>query len=131
MINIFLIFFINQSINNAIDWQYDPNDIWQYPEQTIILGTGDCEDYAIEKYYQLRNIGVSDDDMLISYKAINGGHVVLIVDGIVLDNMRDDLYEDDGNSVYQLNASGMYFQGIRHEIGGILPKWYAIVRGEM
>ncbi len=43
---------LNLAINRLIKYKAEPEgaDIWQKPADTLQLGTGDCEDYAILKY---------------------------------------------------------------------------------
>lgn len=43
---------------------YGINDYWATPEE-FIKNSGDCEDYAITKFYALRQLGLSPDNMRI------------------------------------------------------------------
>ena len=36
-------------------------DYWETPVEGLWKGAGDCEDYAIAKYFSLRHLGVSSD----------------------------------------------------------------------
>ncbi|BBN52020.1 hypothetical protein TRE132_01450 [Pseudomonas chlororaphis subsp. aurantiaca] len=50
------------------------------PVEALWKGAGDCEDYAIAKYFSLRHLGVSSDKLRITYvKALrqNRAHMVL------------------------------------------------------
>lgn len=42
-------------------------DYWATPYQFIASGGGDCEDYAIAKYFTLRVLGIAADQMSIAY----------------------------------------------------------------
>jgi predicted transglutaminase-like cysteine proteinase len=70
-------------------------DYWATPCE-FMKRSGDCEDYAISKYYALRNLGVPASQMRVA-AIINGitgnGHAVLVVyldgDAYVLDNLTN------------------------------------------
>lgn len=50
------------------------------PVEALWKGAGDCEDYAIAKYFSLRHLGVASDKLRITYvKALrlNRAHMVL------------------------------------------------------
>lgn len=70
---------------------------WTTPHEFLQKGSGDCEDYAITKYYALKALGVSANDMFITvvgYPDKNGMHAILVVldgdDYYVLDNLKKD-----------------------------------------
>lgn len=70
-------------------------DYWATPCE-FVTRSGDCEDYAIAKYFALRNLGVSPDIMRIAAvkDTIRGiGHAVLVVyngnEAYVLDNLSN------------------------------------------
>jgi predicted transglutaminase-like cysteine proteinase len=74
---------------------YGVNDYWATPGEFLRL-SGDCEDYSISKYYALRKLGFSVDDMrivLLKDTIRNIAHAVLAVklgdDSYILDNMSD------------------------------------------
>lgn len=74
---------------------YGVSDYWATPAE-FLKRSGDCEDYAITKYYALRNLGVPADKMrVVALKDTirNLGHAVLVVfvDGnaYVLDNLSN------------------------------------------
>lgn len=101
------------------------NDYWAAPFEFLSVGAGDCEDYAIAKYFSLRELGVPDDKLRITYvKLIRGGgkyeeaHMVLTyyhkpgATPIVLDNVDKRLKlaskRNDLRPVYSFNASGLW-----------------------
>ena len=70
---------------------------WAAPREFLTKGGGDCEDYAIAKYYALKALGVPFGDMFITvvgYPDKAGMHAVLVVldgaDYYVLDNLKKD-----------------------------------------
>jgi predicted transglutaminase-like cysteine proteinase len=70
-------------------------DYWATPRE-FIEKSGDCEDYAISKYYALRDLGVPADRLRIAAvkdTIRNMGHAVLIVymndDAYILDNLTN------------------------------------------
>ncbi len=72
--------------------QFKSDEYWQTPFEFLTNRGGDCEDYAITKYYLLREMGYKDADLkiVILKTQDGGGHAVLIVrDGdrwLLLDN---------------------------------------------
>lgn len=55
---------------DLLHWKH--KDYWASPIEFLGTGAGDCEDYAIAKYYALREIGVPSEKLKISYvKLIN------------------------------------------------------------
>ena len=74
---------------------YGVSDYWATPGEFLKL-SGDCEDYSITKYYALRKLGFSIDDMrivLLKDNIRNIAHAVLAVklndDTYILDNVSD------------------------------------------
>ena len=75
----------NVYVNKLIIYKMDPVDNWQTPNETLELGAGDCEDYAILKQ-SLIGEGTVYLVYLMGVKP-NPYHAVLITDdGYVLDN---------------------------------------------
>jgi len=98
---------INGQINQAIRYvsdlqQHGIADVWSSPLETLAAGSGDCEDYVIEKFAVLRDVGLPEKDLrvvLVRDKAVDQDHAVLAVrlEGrwLVLDNRRSGLLEAD------------------------------------
>jgi predicted transglutaminase-like cysteine proteinase len=124
-----LIISTNISVNSNINYVDDKIDYWQSPSETIKLKTGDCEDYAILKYFELLKKGIPDNDMRIAYTITeSGGHMVLVVNKYVLDNMTDAIYmTDDIEIIYSFNSSAIYFNNREYKLKKLLPKWSAIL----
>lgn len=63
---------------------YCAGEYWATPLQTERLGKGDCEDFAIIKYYVLRELGVPANKMFVAAVGYDGAdhinHATLIVD---------------------------------------------------
>lgn len=100
-------------------------DYWATPFEFMGVGAGDCEDYAIAKYFSLIKLGVPDEKLRItyvSYKKVNSkfeqAHMVLTyyhkvgVEPVVLDNINKTLQvaskRPDLIPVYSFNASGLW-----------------------
>lgn len=63
------------------------NDYWETPYEFMEI-SGDCEDYAISKYYSLRAIGIEADRMRIMIvQDLNLGGIIHAILGV---------YDDDG-----------------------------------
>jgi predicted transglutaminase-like cysteine proteinase len=91
---------INRAINLAVRpvsdlALYGTADRWAAPLDTLTLGAGDCEDYAIAKYFDLQLADVPEHDLrllIVHDLRVHQDHAVLAVrqDGhwLILDNRR-------------------------------------------
>ena len=123
---------VNESLNRIINWQEDQkiwgvSDYWSTPLETIGKKAGDCEDFAIIKYFSLLNLGVPINQLRLVYvKAKNGNgtssdelaHMVLAYypspdsEPLILDNMLSDIKpagrRPDLVPVFSFNGQGIY-----------------------
>lgn len=100
-------------------------DYWASPFEFMGVGAGDCEDFAIAKYFALRALGVPDKKLKITYvkllhkaKNYEEAHMVLnyyhkpTSTPIVLDNAVKSLKlatkRKDLKPIYSFNASGLW-----------------------
>ncbi|PCJ46660.1 MAG: sulfate adenylyltransferase [Moraxellaceae bacterium] len=113
--------FFNQVrfLSDDIHWQQ--LDYWATPLELLATNGGDCEDFAIAKYFSLKWLGVPVNKMRLTYvKAIelNQAHMVLTYheslgdEPIVLDNLIDDILpasqRSDLTPVYSFNGDGLW-----------------------
>jgi len=127
--------FFNQQVEFVSDsFLWGKEDYWATPLEFLAKGAGDCEDYSIAKYFTLRQLGVSDEKMRITYvKALelNQAHMVLTyfptprAIPLVLDNLipaiKPALKRKDLLPVYSFNGSGLWLAKVRgngKRIGG-------------
>lgn len=96
---------VNRFVNEHIQYKKEPpgEDYWQSPLESSFLGTGDCEDYAIYKFYLLWMLGAQGGQLrLLHNQVLQNGipswHMVLLVynpkyplESLVLDNITDDI----------------------------------------
>ncbi len=73
---------------------YGSTEYWASPQEFMTNRSGDCEDYAITKYYALQYMGWNRDDLWLVFlkdKIRGGGHAVLVAEcdkgQFVLDNL--------------------------------------------
>lgn len=60
--------------------KYNVDDHWSTPKEFIIEGRGDCEDYAISKYFMLKENGIPKDKLFLTVVKVKGAtnyHMVL------------------------------------------------------
>lgn len=104
-------------------------DYWASPLESLGKGAGDCEDYAIGKYFTLTSLGVPDARLRMVYVrasipgAPNGfiAHMVLAyyptpdAEPLVLDNLQPVIRRagerPDLSPVFSFNAEGLW-QGV-------------------
>ena len=117
--------FFNRQLRFVDDNQnWRQNDYWATPIEALVKGAGDCEDYAIGKYFTLRRLGVPSEKLRITYvKALNynQAHMVLTYYSspsaipLVLDNLIGEIrpasQRKDLLPVYAFNAEGLYLPG--------------------
>jgi predicted transglutaminase-like cysteine proteinase len=117
--------FFNQQLNFQDDTRiWRQTDYWATPVEALIKGAADCEDYALAKYFSLRQLGIPSEKLRITYvKALtqNQAHMVLTfyssptADPLVLDNLISDIrpasQRKDLLPVYAFNAEGLYLPG--------------------
>lgn len=101
------------------------NDYWAAPFEFMGTGAGDCEDYAIAKYYSLIKLGIPEHKLRITYVKLlrkrtkyEEAHMVLTYyhkknsTPIVLDNVNKKLQlaskRKDLKPIYSFNANGLW-----------------------
>ena len=120
---------VNQFFNRQLRYAEDIDlwhevDYWATPIQSLIKGAGDCEDYAIAKYFSLRRLGIPAEKLRITYvKALrqNRAHMVLTYYSspdampLVLDSLIDAIkpasQRTDLLPVYAFNGEGLWLTG--------------------
>ncbi|WP_409279568.1 cysteine protease LapG [Pseudomonas defluvii] len=122
---------VNQFFNRQLRYEEDIDlwrevDYWATPIQSLIKGAGDCEDYAIAKYFSLRRLGIPSEKLRITYvKALrqNRAHMVLTYYSnpdampLVLDSLIDAIkpasQRADLLPVYAFNGEGLWLAGAK------------------
>jgi len=141
---------VNAFFNRRIRFEDDSKawgqaDYWATPLETIGLGAGDCEDFAIGKYFTLKEIGIPVERMRLTYvKARIGGpqskltqaHMVVSyyatpdADPLVLDNLITDIRvasrRPDLIPVFSFNSEGLWVGAAESSSGSAtarLSRW--------
>ncbi|MBU2969279.1 transglutaminase-like cysteine peptidase [Pseudoalteromonas sp. C2R02] len=114
--------FINKNITYASDLAlWGKNDYWSTPIETLGSGFGDCEDFAIAKFFSLIALGVPEDKLRLMYVrqlTTNTPHMVLIYFEhptsipLILDNYNQKIKpansRPDLRPIYSFNGSGLW-----------------------
>ncbi|MGU3522337.1 cysteine protease LapG [Enterobacteriaceae bacterium C23F] len=116
----------NQFFNARIRFRDDKavwqqNDYWATPVELLRKGAGDCEDFALAKYFTLRAMGVPVEQLRMTYVkslTLNQAHMVLTwyatpdAVPLVLDNLQDAIVpatqRQDLLPVYSFNGQGLW-----------------------
>ena len=72
--------FYNKTLPLDDQNRYRLDDYWATPKEFIIQGRGDCEDYAIAKYFALLEVGIPKDKLFLTMVNVKGSknyHMVL------------------------------------------------------
>ena len=113
-------------ISDAIHWGKD--DYWATPVEFLASNGGDCEDFAIAKYFTLIKLGIAENQLTLTYvKALrlNQAHMVLTYypapgkEPLVLDNLVDTIEPSSKRSdllpVYSFNGAGLWLAKQRNK----------------
>lgn len=130
--------------DDSVHWGMD--DYWATPVETLATNGGDCEDFSVGKYFTLKELGVDDQCLRLTYvKALtlNKAHMVLTYqcnnsqEPLVLDNIVTEIMASPDRSdllpVYSFNANGLWLakqQGMGKQVGdsGRLSLWVELLQ---
>ncbi len=141
---------VNAFFNRTIRYGEDADvwkqaDYWASPLETLEKGRGDCEDFALAKYFTLRLLGIPEDSLRLVYATqskTGQAHMVLGywadagTEPVLLDNLengirpfvqRDDLkveFAFDELNLYKFDHAALQLVGSV----GQLPNWLALVQ---
>ena len=117
--------------DDSVHWKQE--DYWATPIETLATQGGDCEDFSIGKYFTLKELGVSDQCMRLTYVKslnLNKPHMVLNFqcdnseESLVLDNIVAAIMPSSTRTdllpVYSFNANGLWLakqQGTGKQVG--------------
>lgn len=128
--------FMNQTtfVDDLTHWGKE--DYWATPIEFLSTNGGDCEDFSIAKYYTLRELGVPDDKLRITYVKelviYNQAHMVLAyfpspdAEPLILDNINKTIQPASARTdllpVYSFNGSNLWLAkeqtGRAQSVGG-------------
>ncbi len=115
-------YFFNKKIVFANDMDlYGVQDYWATPVEFLARGAGDCEDYAIAKYFSLKIMGIAEEKLRIAYvKALqyNMFHMVMVyysnpeAEPLILDSLIDSIKpaseRRDLLPIFTFNGAGLW-----------------------
>lgn len=142
--------YFNRKIHFDTDWHvWGVEDYWATPIEALMKGAGDCEDYAIAKYFSLKLLGVPVAKLRMTYvKARLGGpdstltqaHMVLTyystpdAEPLVLDNLVSEIRpasrRTDLIPIFSFNSEGIWAAGTdapQPGGGSRLSKWTDVI----
>ena len=106
-------------LNDSTHWNRE--DYWATPIEFLASNGGDCEDFAIAKYFTLIGLGMPETKLTLTYvKALNLNltHMVLAYypapgqEPLILDNLVDDIkpssHRTDLLPIYSFNGAGLW-----------------------
>ncbi len=125
--------FFNRRVRFVTDMAlWGVENYWATPFEFLSRNAGDCEDFAIAKYFTLKAIGVEEEKLNIMYvKSLQYGiaHMVLAYYGtpeaepLILDNLIDEILPGSRRTdllpVFGFNGSGLWTAKQRSQ--GALP----------
>jgi predicted transglutaminase-like cysteine proteinase len=140
---------VNRQINRQVRFRDDSalwkrRDYWATPVETLAKGAGDCEDFALAKYFTLLQLGIPQEKLRITYAKsldLNQAHMVVTyyeapgAEPLVLDNLVDVILpasqRKDLALRYAFDARGLYVMkgSTLKRVGAIdeLPFWQGLL----
>jgi len=134
-------FFNRVDFKNDI-YHWDKNDYWATPVEFLGTNAGDCEDFAIAKYFTLLAMGIPQEKLKLMYvtatRPTRQAHMVLVyyesVNSVplVLDNLNKRILpatkRRDLIPVYSFNGEGLWLaktQGVGQKVndGSNISLW--------
>lgn len=111
-------------IDDNAHWGQD--DYWATPTEFLASGGGDCEDFAIAKFFTLITLGIAEQQLTLTYVTalrLNMPHMVLTyypapnLEPLILDNLIDTIEPSSQRTdllpVYSFNTSDLWAAKIR------------------
>jgi len=108
-----------QFIDDALLWK--EKDYWATPVEFLARDGGDCEDFSIAKYFTLKNMGVAEERLNLTYVkalALDQAHMVVTyyqtpdAEPLILDNLNPKILPASQRSdlmpVFSFNGSGLW-----------------------
>lgn len=119
--------FMNKTMTYAEDIHiWGVSDYWATPLEFVARGAGDCEEYAIAKYFTLKAMGIADEKINIAYvKALHLGrsHMVLTYvdkageEPLILDNLDNAIKpaseRHDLEPIFSFNGTNLWMAQLR------------------
>lgn len=126
---------VNKFFNRSILFEDDQtvwgkSDYWATPLEVLWKGAGDCEDFAIAKYFSLKAIGIAPAKLRLTYVKVRIGgphsnlfqaHMVLVyyaaptAEPLILDNLISEIRpasrRPDLTPIFSFNSEGLWVAG--------------------
>ncbi len=144
---------VNDFVNRRLRFEDDQNvwgvaDYWATPIEALAKGAGDCEDYAIAKYFSLKFAGVPVSKLRITYVKVRLGnassaplqaHMVLTyypspdAEPLILDNLISEIRPASRRAdlvpIFSFNSEGIWTAGspVFQTGGSRLSRWNDLV----
>jgi len=132
--------FINGAKYLSDEKLYHTQDYWATPYQFLAKNAGDCEDYAIAKYFALTAAGVNPNKLYFIYVRVRGLNVPHMVLGyfknlnsppLILDNLTNRILiatkRNDLTPIYMFNPSVLE-KTKKNRYNKIYRKWDDLMR---
>ena len=119
-------------------------DYWASPLETLELGAGDCEDFALAKYFTLRLLGIAENNLRLVYSTLSSANQAHMVLGfwpdkgaapLLLDNLNGEIlpitqrldlqmqFAFGPSQLYRFEQSNLLAVGN----SAILPHWHLLM----
>lgn len=134
--------YVNKNIRYTTDIEaWSQIDYWATPLETFNNSNGDCEDFAIAKYYALKKSGISSKKLRLVYvryfdslEQKSLAHMVISYSDnnkiMILDNLMSEIKSSeerkDLTPVFSFNDEAIYTELNSNKINKSLSKWQEV-----
>jgi predicted transglutaminase-like cysteine proteinase len=137
--------FFNRHIRYGEDIEvWGQLDYWASPLETLERGAGDCEDFALAKYFTLRLLGIAENNLRLVYSTLSSANQAHMVLGfwpdkgaapLLLDNLNGEIlpitqrldlqmqFAFGPSQLYRFEQSNLLAVGN----SAILPHWHLLM----
>jgi predicted transglutaminase-like cysteine proteinase len=70
---------VNYFVNKIISKYDTQTNSWSTPKEFLINGYGDCEDYALTKYYTLKQLNFSQENLFLAVVKVKGSKTLHMI----------------------------------------------------
>lgn len=138
--------FFNQLSFTSDQQQWGAVDYWATPTEFLTYNGGDCEDFALAKYFTLAAVGVPVDKLRLTYVRaveLDQAHMVVTyydrpdAEPLVLDNLSPEILPASARSdlipVYSFNGEGLWLakqRGLGQRVSGAerIGRWRDLIQ---
>ena len=115
--------YYNKFIYKTDDVAFNVKDYWQTPKEFESNGFGDCEDFAIAKFFKLKELNITSNIVYCLIPVISSinytaeAHMICVSDNFILDNINKTISKvEDTNYTFIYLLNNEYWQLMKNNL---------------